>query len=185
MPLRPKRPPAELYGLSVRQRNVLATLPPFPRSPTRLRQRVPAAVTGRCAGAVQQTLHIRITGAFCNARRASLGGRGLCREDARPKRPTVHCGRSVHGSVHERLGGVKRSSQCSRLGRPRVECAIQVFGVGRRLGSSTTASRCSGLCRDRSVFLGKYWRSSPLDPPMFCQDPFAVMAGLVAASIRR
>jgi hypothetical protein len=32
---------------------------------------------------------------------------------------------------------------------------------GREFSSPATACRCSRLCTDRSVLLGKYWRSSP------------------------
>src|SRR4029450_269855 len=38
---------------------------------------------------------------------------------------------------------------------------------GRLLRAAATAVRSSALCLLKSVPLGKYWRSSPLDAPMF------------------
>jgi hypothetical protein len=47
--------------------------------------------------------------------------------------------------------------------------ASPVFcGVG--LSWAATAARSLAVCADRSVPLGKYWRSNPFDAPMFVKS---------------
>ena len=72
-------------------------------------------------------------------------------------------------AVRRAIGGFKRSSQRWGAKGPNSNCCIISAGVfiprvfrGRAFSSAATSIRRPALWTDRSVPLGKYWRSSPL-----------------------
>jgi hypothetical protein len=65
------------------------------------------------------------------------------------------------------LGSSKARRRSAGVSQPRLL-------RGRALSSAATCWSSSGVCLERSVPLGKYCRSSPLDAPMFVNLPRAL-----------